>query len=101
MSGEKHGGDRWAEQARNVHPDPPQDHREPHLGPEGSGKGSKADLTRLLLGYLALHGDWRETTVNTNAWGERGPQRWEFQPCSCPLCQEAVTLVGHPERPNG
>lgn len=99
-----HGGARWPEQARNIGlsetPDP--DHRLPHKGPEPEVKSKlPTAIVELLLGYLSVHGDWDELSVThgPHPLASASSQQWKFTPCECVLCQKAVRLVGHPERP--
>ena len=80
------------EQERNFRFDAPPDHRKPWKHKATRLPNGRSELIKLLRAYLAVHGDWRELTVN-------GEHSWELTICECELCQTTAQVVDHPERP--
>lgn len=100
------GTDRPTEQARNFTFSPDMDdHRKPWTEGPPPAKVTRSAIDQavlLLKSYLAQHGDWDEVTITGGIVGSVGDmQKWRFTLCECPICQEAVKLVGHPETPHG
>lgn len=93
------GTDRPYEQARNYSFDAPEDDtREPWIKDPEKAPKLPDQVIKLLRGYLAVHGDWREVTSRS---AKKSVHSWEFTLCECPLCKATEQIVGHPRTPHG